>query len=121
MTEEGRIQVAGIQYLKMTGWKVIRFNNVGMFDPTLKIFRRNINEDGISDTVNMKNGITAWVEYKKPSERELVERVDINRLPKKSHKRIWNQKRFIEDVIQHGCLGFFAFSVEDVIERLGGI
>lgn len=116
---ESAIQIAIENYLKSTGWKVIKFKNTGTFDPVKNIFRQHVTEKGISDIVAMK-GITAWIEVKKPSERKLVERVDVNKLPLKSHLRIWNQKRFIADVIQHGCKGFFAYSIDDVMRELGG-
>lgn len=119
--EEGQIQASGISYLRATGWKVIRFNNVGLYDPTLKMFRKSVNEDGISDVLAIKDNNNVWIEFKKPSEKKLVERIDINKSPQyKSHVRVWNQKRFIEDVIQHGNMGFFAYSLDDVMDKLGG-
>ena len=115
---ESSIQATVINYLKHAGWLVMRFNNVGMFDPTKNIFRRNVNIPGVSDLICLK-GIMLCVEVKKPSERNVVQKIIEGKIPKtKRDMRIKAQSDFINNVKAHGGEGFFCFGLDDLIIKL---
>ena len=120
MTQEGGIQTAIIYYLESTGWLTIRFNNVGMYDPTKKLYRKNVNIQGISDIIALKGGTFLCVEVKKPSEMTGVGKIESGLKQPKSKRdwRFWHQNEFIKNVRNHGGIGFFADSVDMVRNNL---
>lgn len=118
--KETDIQVGIIAYLEITGCLVLRFNNVGMYDPTTQRYRRNVNRKGISDIIAFKKGQFLAIEVKTPKAMSKVNKV-INGLKTAKNDDYWHiysQYEFIKDIRNHGGIGFFADSVDMVMENL---
>lgn len=116
---ESSIQKAIVNYLRHTGWIVMRFNNTGIFDPSKKIFRRNVNIPGISDLICLKDGVMVCIETKAISQKKIVNSIIEGKIPKtRRDMNIKNQLDFINNVIAHGGQGFFCYGLDDLIEKL---
>ncbi len=86
---ETKIRRAIADFLKVNGWKVVR------------IVQSALSEKGIPDLVAIRGGQVVWIEVKTPAGR-LSE----------------HQKRWLQDLEDHGGWWIVARSVEDV-EHLG--
>lgn len=98
---ETDIQKAILQYLAVKRVFAFRINTTGVWDPTLKIFRKGSNTlRGVSDILGIYKGKMLAIEVKQPKGKTSVE-----------------QDYFLSRVNENGGLGFVARSVDDVIAR----
>lgn len=89
--KESDIQRAIKQYLQWRGWFVVKIHqSLGSYP-------------GIADLVATKDGVTVWIEVKKPGGRLSV-----------------SQEKFRDDITRHGGTYLVARCVEDVEKYLEG-
>jgi len=108
--KESDLQKSILEYLALH--KTLGFfwrnQSVGIFDPTKRLYRKNNSFgslNGVSDLLGiLNNGRLCAIEVKI-----------------KGGKVSDNQKRFIDEVNKRGGLAFVAYSLDDVIEKIGGI
>jgi len=107
--KETDVQMAICDYLATIGDDCLfwRNNNVGVFDPTRRCFRKNHSKytpNGISDILGIYRGKPMAIEVKRPK-------------PDKTYPTK-EQKVFLQVFAEAGGIAFVARSVEDVIKGL---
>ncbi len=106
-------------YLTVNRFVVMPFNSVGIWDKKNNTYR-TIGRKGISDILALSpKGKFIAIEAKLPSERKKVERIISGEIPRdKRGMTIRHQFDFIQDVIANNGIGFFAYSLDEVIIKL---
>ena len=101
---EQAVQKAIIDYLKLKKFLVFKHRNVGIFKQATNTYiPLPVGEKGISDVIGCSpQGTFVAVEVKKPG-----------------GKASPDQLRFLEEVRQRGGIGILAFSLDDVIGKVG--
>ena len=96
---EKDIQNAICEYLAIKKHYFWRSNNIPVFDPTRKLFRRMpaYSIKGVSDLILLKNGVAYFLEVKRPKTYQSPE-----------------QKEFEKNVKSNGCVYKVVRSVDDV-------
>lgn len=118
---EKDIQNTIIDYLEHTGWLCCRFDNKGAYDRDTDTFY-NVKRKGVSDLLNLKNGVYLAVEVKIPKEKAFIDKMikrGLAYIPKNDKEQhIYNQLFFIIDVRDHGGVAFFCYSLDDLIQKM---
>lgn len=124
---EAKIQHDILETLyKIPQSKVLRYNSVPVYDEKLKTYRKQShkwNPDGVSDILFFWSGKAFAIEVKKESEYRWL-RCNYDRLlsvvPKvKKDIHFKNQIVFILDFIKSGNRGFFTYSVDHCLKKIG--
>lgn len=103
--KESDIQNSILEYLNAMGILCWRNNNIGVWDPTKKIYRKSTScyhLKGISDILGIVDSRMLCIEVKRP----------------KGSKVSADQIAFIEMINKHGGLAFVARSIDDVKRHL---
>ena len=106
MTPEVALRRRICAWLRFHGALVWVHDSVGIWDPTKKTFRRNVDpyrRKGVSDILGIWKGKFVAIEVKI-----------------KGRYATKEQEEFIEDVNKSGGIGLIAYSLEMVQERLWG-
>jgi hypothetical protein len=94
---------AVVTLLGLKGFNVWRNNNTAVYDPTRKRFRRMSTRAGVSDIIghHKKTGRAIYVEIKTGSDKLSDE-----------------QRAFLIEALQNGCIAFECREIDDVTRRL---
>lgn len=94
---------ACIQLLTFKGFEVWRNNNVAVYDKTIGGFRKNSTKLGVPDIIGYqkKTGRAIYVEVKTGSDRLSDE-----------------QRAFLINALQNGCIAFECRTIDDITKRL---
>lgn len=88
-------------YIKVKGGFAVRVNTMGVYDPSLKLFRKIAKDDkGVSDVVACYNGRAVFVEIKIGSDKESKD-----------------QLRFKKNMTEAGAACFVARDMDSFIEE----
>lgn len=117
--KESDIKTAITCYLRVNRYLVMPFNNVGIWDKKNNTYR-TIGRKGVSDLLALSpEGKFIAIEVKTEKERTVVERIVAGEIPHTQREMtIRNQFDFIQDVRANNSVGFFAYSLDDVIIKL---
>lgn len=107
MTPENRIRDAICKWLNLHYHAIVFIHDsVGIYDPKIKRFRRNMNRfrvKGVSDLIGIWNGKPLAIEVKAGRNKATPEQL--------SFLELWRAK---------GGIGILAYSLEDVMKALKG-
>ena len=132
-TSEEIIEANICEFLMYKWAKVDKIVSEGWYDPNKKIYRKRKSafvSTGIADIIGCHEWRYFAIEVKKPSEMKFFDR-SIEELTEsfieaqrrwlsgatlKKYSHAVDQRKFLDDVIRAGGIGFFASSIEDVKE-----
>lgn len=102
--KEKGIENTILKYLNLKGCFAFKVNNMGIFDVTRKIYRKNNNpyiHKGTSDILGVYRGQMFAIEVKTPETKNRVTEY---------------QSLFLERVIQHGGIGCVLYDLNGAVE-----
>lgn len=102
---ENDVRNACLQYLTLVKrWWAFRTNNTPVYDPRIKRYRAFTGEPGMADIYALHDGVSYWVETKKPGGKQSEE-----------------QKTFERNVKLRGGVYLLVESVEQLIVDIGSL